>query len=356
MPVDPHQSTPLTGVVPGASFRPQTQPPAAASATEPAERQPLTPVPATPSTPASVAPPAPSVTPAMPPALSPRPSAAPVTKPAGPVLIPAAAVANLATRTPHELPVRPIASSNPNHLVDNLAIAALVLGAVAIPASLLSLLTIFIPVLGLVFGIIALKSNRHGLALAGVILSALGLLLSLALLSFGLWAKHNLGNGAQNQFEPTPNQNAATIKGGKTLQTACYNFKLPTGLVAQVTTESCKVQATTANHQADFVVSAHTPPYGFTVDQLPRTGDAIINEIISQNPGTLIASKQTTDFAGKQAYRVNVTEANKQKGFFLIVYTLKPYTAAQYQLFLIGMDTAGNDTPLKAIEQSWQWR
>ncbi|UOE96199.1 MULTISPECIES: DUF4190 domain-containing protein [Bacillaceae] len=59
------------------------------------------------------------------------------------------------------------------------AIASLVLGLVAIIFWLIPLFGIPITIVGLVLGIIARKSNKRGMAIAGIILSSIFLLLSL---------------------------------------------------------------------------------------------------------------------------------------------------------------------------------
>jgi hypothetical protein len=63
----------------------------------------------------------------------------------------------------------------------NLAIASLVLGVLSLCSAFLGVCGAPVPVIGIILGVISFKSPRHGLALAGILFNAMGLLLGIAL-------------------------------------------------------------------------------------------------------------------------------------------------------------------------------
>jgi hypothetical protein len=60
------------------------------------------------------------------------------------------------------------------------AVAGMVLGIVGVFAAILPLLGLPVNVVGLVMGILGIKSEKKGMAKAGVILSSIGLVLTIA--------------------------------------------------------------------------------------------------------------------------------------------------------------------------------
>ncbi len=68
-----------------------------------------------------------------------------------------------------------------------MAIASLVLGIASVAFSLFNVCDVPIGVIGLVLGILGLRStSRHGMALAGVVLCVIGLVLAIGILIVGL--------------------------------------------------------------------------------------------------------------------------------------------------------------------------
>jgi hypothetical protein len=92
---------------------------------------------------------------------------------------------------------------------NGLAVAGLVLGIIAIPASILTLLDIPIGVLGIIFGGVGIaKANKiggkgKGMAVAGLICGAIGLILAIALflIAMGEMKKEMRRSGFSGQIE-----------------------------------------------------------------------------------------------------------------------------------------------------------
>lgn len=82
---------------------------------------------------------------------------------------------------PHEL------SSEPEAAKNGIAVASLVLGSVGILAWLIPLFGFPITILGLVFGIIGIKKGGKGIAIAGIVLSAITLLFTTANSAIGFY-------------------------------------------------------------------------------------------------------------------------------------------------------------------------
>ncbi len=72
-----------------------------------------------------------------------------------------------------------------------MAMASVILGVISIPGSFLTLITVAIPVIGIILGALSIKKQR-GLAMTGIILSTIGIILSIGLLIFANYykAKH----------------------------------------------------------------------------------------------------------------------------------------------------------------------
>jgi len=67
------------------------------------------------------------------------------------------------------------------------AIVALVLGIIAIPGAIIPIIGLPIGIVGLIMGILGRKSSRKGIAIAGIVLSAIALLLSVANAALGAY-------------------------------------------------------------------------------------------------------------------------------------------------------------------------
>lgn len=82
-------------------------------------------------------------------------------------------------------PQQPV--QNPNDH-SGLAIAALVLGIVGVTSWLIPICGLPINILGVIFGAIGIKSSKQGMAIAGLVLSSIGVLLAIlnAVLGFAL--------------------------------------------------------------------------------------------------------------------------------------------------------------------------
>ena len=76
----------------------------------------------------------------------------------------------------------PYATEQPAKDRKGFALAALILGIVAVAISCLNFLDIPIAILAIIFGILGLKSSKRGMALAGLILGAAGLIIAIVVI------------------------------------------------------------------------------------------------------------------------------------------------------------------------------
>jgi Zn-finger nucleic acid-binding protein len=89
-----------------------------------------------------------------------------------------------------------------------MATASLVLGILSLPlAFCCGLLSLPISVLGIIFGVLGMKTEGRGMAMTGLVLSGLGIVMSIIMMVVGL--AFNLANigGGRNNFGPGPNNN-----------------------------------------------------------------------------------------------------------------------------------------------------
>ncbi|MGY8768904.1 MAG: DUF4190 domain-containing protein [Pirellulales bacterium] len=86
---------------------------------------------------------------------------------------------------------------------NGLAIAALVLGIVGFFGACLPICRLPLNIIGIVLGVMGLKSDNLGMAIAGLVLCIIGLLLTLANAAFGAYlamtGQNDLINAMQNQ-------------------------------------------------------------------------------------------------------------------------------------------------------------
>ena len=73
------------------------------------------------------------------------------------------------------------------------AVAALVLGIIGLLAWLIPFIGLPIQIVGLVLGIQSRKSTKHGMAIAGIVLSSIGILLSIVSALLGMLIFASLG-------------------------------------------------------------------------------------------------------------------------------------------------------------------
>ena len=231
----------------------------------------------------------------------------------------------------------------------NLAIASIVMGGLSIPASLLSILTAFIPILGIVFGAISLKSSKKGLAISGMILSIVGLILSVAVLIIGI--------SEENKPKTTSTPAVSKTSISNSVSTDCFITTLPEDFTTSVISSKCDIEAKAKNSREEVSIVAITPEQGYnTADFEAENTNALIKIVQSVDPTISIVKQSKTTFSNQPAYYAEITNSANQKGAVYYIYTSSTYGEPKYQLFLVTLDTLDGFDTLETIKNNWQWK
>ncbi len=247
---------------------------------------------------------------------------------------------------------------NPVYTQNNkLAIASVILGIISIPASLLTLFTVAIPIIGVVLGILSIKKQR-GLAIAGIILSSIGIALTIGLLVFGIM--HVKKNGTSTSKSNSTSQ--ASAAAGETIDTDCYSVNLPNGLEKSdiQENEGCKLKAVNKNSTEDFVVYKFEDEVK-TEAQANKYFESGIEGGKSgiESAGGHITSEKSVTLDGAKAYRISSSEAEGNYKYGETIYALRTEaisTGVKATFYAIACDSQSNKNCLDNVAESWKWK
>ena len=301
--------------------------------TQPNTPAPEPPMPAAQPTQPTLPQPAPTQTP---------PPSAPATYQQPTSLSPNATIPQAPPPQPVPMQLNPIYTNN-----NKLAIASIVLGVISIPAAILTIFTIAIPIVGIVLGALSIKKQR-GLALTGLILSSIGLVLSIGIFVFAL----------------TKTSNAKVV-------TDCYSAKLPKGILEDNLTinKECSILGKNTL-ETDSVA---TVGYDFNQDDKPSEveSDKYMDTAIEIMKGAIeneevkgrVLSEDVIQLDGVKAKVLRFTQnSNKNKyRYGTVVYTVTPkkYSSGDKDgmwNFFAGCDSQNNQNCLENTIKSWKWK
>ena len=302
-------------------------------------------------TPGVVPPPSPptvtpqSSGPTISPQLPPQPTGGPVVSPQFPP-------------QPSTNPMQPM-QLNPAYTGNGMPIASLILGIVSLPASILSIFTIAIPIVGIVLGAIGIKKNK-GLALAGIILSSIGLIISIGILALGIHTVLNDNKAASSS------SSGSVVTTGNSVSTACYTFDLPAPFsnADQKKNQDCVTEFLNTGGVGDLVVNAVPVSQTVSSTQEAAFARAQVNQMESSlgSEFTEILNK-TIVVGGQTAYEAVGTEQNTgtayKYGDFMAVLAPKAYSStsgSQLQLFIFATDSLTQVSWLDHVAGTWQWK
>ncbi len=248
---------------------------------------------------------------------------------------------------------------NPAYGHDKLAVASLVLGIVSLPASILTIFTLPIPITGIVLGIISLKRNK-GMAIAGMILSTIGIILSVAIIVFSMRAASNKNatTSKNNTSSTTETQDEASI-----VSSNCYKFSLPKPFTQAdvIKNTDCITEVITEANDDDIVVNSSTSrdvpanELDSYLKNVAATAERKMGSKIKFNTHSFI----TLD--GVRAYQATATENSgpyKYAGY-IIALSPKDYTSvngSKLRAFIIAYDSATSKDRLDELVKSWHWQ
>lgn len=241
---------------------------------------------------------------------------------------------------------------NPAYSHTGMATASLILGIISLPASILNILTLPIPITAIVLGFISLK-RKKSFALAGIILGVIGIILSAVVLAVGV---HVLKKNAVTT-------NSAT--GATSVNSNCYSFSLPSTLSKQDISKNadCVTLVIKSDNTEDLVVNSTS--LKSAVSDADR--DKYLKSIIESGMSDLNPSKYSItnsgyiDIDGARAYRVKGTENQGNYKYLSVLAVLSPksYMSAngsKLQAFIIASDSATDANQLDGVVNSWHWK
>jgi len=241
---------------------------------------------------------------------------------------------------------------NPAYSHDKLATASLILGIVSLPAAILNILTLPIPLTGLVLGIVSLKQKKS-FALAGIILSVIGLILSAVVLIVGLHIEHNKNKSSSNYGVQ-----------GSLLSSSCYKFNLPSNFSSKdvLKNTDCTSELLNSGRTEDLLVNSTS----LSADISQADQDSYLSHVMDEFASSLgskgqITNKKFITLDGGRAYEATGSESYANYKYLGAIVALSPkaYFAndgTKLQLFIMAFDSASKPNVLDSLVQSWQWQ
>jgi len=245
---------------------------------------------------------------------------------------------------------------NPAYGHTGLATASLILGIVSLPASILNILTLPIPIVAIVLGIISLK-RKKSFAVAGIVLGVIGIILSAIVLVVGLKIEQN----------KKASQSASSLTNGvsgSNLNSTCYSFSLPEGFTNSDVQKNS--DCVTVLLKADSTDDLEVNTFGLASPVSDAERDAYLKNLVSefqtQVGGNIqITSTKFMTLDGVRAYEATGTEnqGNYKYIGFIAVLAPKDYisvTGAKLRAFVVAYDSASSQDRLDKLAQSWHWQ
>lgn len=265
------------------------------------------------------------------------------------LFFPVSTTADAASRMPGY--AIPSASQQRNHLR---ATMSLVLGLLGIAGA------VFIPVAGLVLGIIgivlatmSMRSIKHSLSRAGLIASIIAVLVGLA-----AWA-YAISNNAK-QIRNTSNNivatNNAPIHSAISLTTPCYLINFVSKLNIENPSDSCNMNAFNAGSFSQSTDAYKIYAINSSVSAKSFAGlakKAIETDVKQSLPGFTITKETVGQFAASQAYFVT---ASNSLGVSVIEAAALHQTSHGENFFVFVHAVNGTAVDLLDLQLGWQWQ
>jgi len=248
-----------------------------------------------------------------------------------------------------QMPGQPM-QLNPVYGHTGMATASLVLGIISLPASILNILTLPIPITAIVLGFVSLKRKR-GFAIAGIVLGFIGIILSAIVLAVGM---HVINK-----------QKTASVSGAN-VDSNCFSLSMPGNLGSSDVTKNsdCTIVAINKLSTEDLAIGSvqqTTTVQGKDVDTyLKSIMDEGLKSSAISSKGT-VTSSQYTSIDGVRAYEVLGTETQGNYKYFGLLVTMAPkdylsVSGAKLRTFVIASDSSTNKTAIEDVASSWHWK
>lgn len=244
---------------------------------------------------------------------------------------------------------------NPAYTNHKLATASLILGIVSLPASILNLLTLPIPIIAIVLGIVGLKQKKN-FAVAGIILGVIGIILSSVVIVVGLNVEHH--KKALQAVSPLSHGVS-----GSDLSSTCFSFTLPEVFTKDDVQKNsdCITTLVTANSTDDLLVNSSSLASPVADSDKDAYLKNISAELLSQIGSKVeVSSTKFVTLDGVRAYQVTGTETYGNYKYFGILAALAPkdyisVTGVKLRAFAIAYDSSTSQDRLDKLAQSWHW-
>lgn len=227
------------------------------------------------------------------------------------------------------------------------AIVAFVLGVLGCVGWLIPLVGVILGVLALVFGTIALKSQRRVFAIIGIALAVPVIAVSIF---FWVRAAQHVLKSRSSPLSGLTTQ--STSSGLQSITSPCYTTKIPASLTVTQTSGSCTFQALNSTSGEEYVVKVLQIPQ-LSISNLPQAAQTDAKNIENSIPGGSISNQQSSTFSGSPAYTIGLTATDKSAGTIDYIYD----TTIQGNLVIIfHTQRSGKNADLSTIENNWAWQ
>jgi uncharacterized membrane protein len=227
------------------------------------------------------------------------------------------------------------------------AIAAFVLGVLGCVGWLIPLVGVILGILALVFGTIALKSQRRVFAIIGMVLAVLVLAMSIF-----FWVR-NAENVLKSKSSPLSGlTDKSTSSALQTITSPCYTTKIPASLTVTQTSDSCTFKALNNKSGETYEVKVLQIAQ-LSIANLPQAAQTDAENVVNSIPGGSISSQQSSTFSGSPAYAFVLIAKDGSSGALDYVYN----TTIQGNLIIIfHAQNSGKGISLSTIENNWVWQ
>jgi hypothetical protein len=234
------------------------------------------------------------------------------------------------------------------------ALLSVLFGAVGLIGALfVALLGLSLGLAGIIMGTLSRSSRRRELSLAGLALSSLAVLASLAVWVYAIQHDPNLH---KNVAQVASTSSAAVSGSG--LATPCYSAGLVDTFNITSSANGCDMQAfngTTLNESTNaYKVYASAAPTVTAANFVAVSKAALEKDLTSSLPGFTMASEQAGSFAGSPAYEVS--SFDKLHHVAIIEATVLHPVAAGDNIFVLVHAINGSTADLNILEAQWQWK
>lgn len=227
------------------------------------------------------------------------------------------------------------------------AITSFVLAVLGLPACLVPIVGIVFGVLAIVFGTLSIRSARKIFAIIGMSLAVVVLLASLF-----LWVRNAQELSKEHQTGTSFGTSSANGK-LQSITSPCYTTKIPAGMKVTQTAGSCTfLGVNSASGEQEEVKVLQIP--ALTASNLSTAAKADAANVIGAIPGGSIGKEGTATFASSKAYQIEIKSTDGSAGTISYVYD----TTVQGNLVIVLHTQArasGDNYGLSSIESNWSW-